>query len=50
MAQMACSKGVIKRIAAACHPDKCPKELSDVATQLFRFVQSIRESATQTQS
>ena len=34
---------VAKRIAAACHPDKCPKELSDVATQLFRFVQSIRE-------
>ena len=34
---------VAKRIAAACHPDKCPKELSDVATQLFRWVQSIRE-------
>ena len=34
---------IAKRIAAACHPDKCPKELSDVATQLFRWVQSIRE-------
>ena len=34
---------VAKRIAAACHPDKCPKELSDVATQLFRWVQSVRE-------
>jgi chromosome segregation ATPase len=34
---------VAKRIAAACHPDKCPKELSDVATELFRWVQSIRE-------
>ena len=34
---------VAKRIAAACHPDKSPKELSDVATQLFRWVQSVRE-------
>ena len=37
------SPAVAKRIAAACHPDKCPKELSDVATQLFRWVQRIRE-------
>ena len=37
------SPAVAKRIAAACHPDKCPPELSDVATQLFRWVQSIRE-------
>ena len=37
------SPAVAKRIAAACHPDKCPPELSDVATQLFRFVQSIWE-------
>ena len=37
------SPAVAKRIAAACHPDKCPKELSDVATQLFRWVQSVRE-------
>ena len=37
------SPAVAKRIAAACHPDKCPKELSDVATQLFRWIQSIRE-------
>ena len=35
--------GVAKRIAAACHPDKCPKELSDVATELFLWVQRIRE-------
>ena len=34
---------VAKRIAAACHPDKCPKELSDVASELFRFVQSNRK-------
>ena len=38
---------VAKRIAAACHPDKCPKELADVATQLFRFVQAIRERQAQ---
>ena len=37
------SPAVAKRIAAACHPDKCPKELSGVATELFRWVQSIRE-------
>ena len=37
------SPAVAKRIAAACHPDKCPKELSSVATELFRWVQSIRE-------
>lgn len=34
---------VAKRMAAAFHPDKCPKELSDVATELFRLVQSIRD-------
>ena len=37
------SPAVAKRIAAAFHPDKCPKELSSVATELFRWVQSIRE-------
>ena len=37
------SPAVAKRIAAACHPDKCPKELSEVASELFRFVQSMRE-------
>ena len=34
---------VAKRIAAACHPDKCPPELAEVASELFRFVQSNRE-------
>ena len=34
---------VAKRIAAACHPDKCPSELSDVASELFRFVQTNRK-------
>ena len=37
------SPAVAKRIAAACHPDKCPKEMYDVASELFRFVQSVRE-------
>ena len=32
------SPAVAKRIAAACHPDKCPPELSEVASELFRFV------------
>ena len=32
-----------KRLAAACHPDKVPAELCDIATELFRFVQSGRE-------
>ena len=36
------SPAVAKRIAAACHPDKCPPELSEVASELFRFVQSNR--------
>ena len=35
---------VAKRLVAACHPDKVPSELSDVATELFRFVQDMRES------
>ena len=38
---------VTKRIAAVVHPDKCPKELSDVASELFRFVQSVRERQAQ---
>lgn len=37
------SPAVAKRIAAVFHPDKCPSELSDVAGELFRFVQSNRE-------
>ena len=32
-----------KRLAAACHPDKVPSELCDVATELFRFVQGMRD-------
>ena len=42
---MAKSRLVGKRLAAACHPDKVPPELSADASQLFRFVQSIRSNA-----
>ena len=45
--RLAQNPAVAKRIAAACHPDKCPKELSDVASELFRFVQSVRERQAQ---
>jgi chromosome segregation ATPase len=41
--KLTCNPAAAKRIAAACHPDKYPSEMSDVATQLFRWVQSIRE-------
>ena len=41
--KLARSPVVAKRIAAAFHPDKCPQELSEVASELFRFVQSNRE-------
>jgi hypothetical protein len=37
------SPAMAKHIAAACHPDECPSELSEAASELFRFVQSIRE-------
>ena len=42
---MAKNRLVGKRLAAACHPDKVPPELSADALQLFRFVQSIRSNA-----
>ena len=35
--------GDTKRLAAACHPDKLPSELSEAGSEFFRFVQSIRE-------
>ena len=34
---------IAKRLAAACHPDKLPSELSEAGSEFFRFVQSIRE-------
>ena len=33
-----------KRLAAAVHPDKVPSDLSDVATEIFRFVQGLRDN------
>ena len=39
------AKGPIgKRLAAAVHPDKAPAECSDLATELFKFVQGARDS------
>ena len=41
------AKGPIgKRLAAAVHPDKAPAECSDLATELFKFVQGARESSS----
>ena len=34
-----------KRLAVACHPDKVPPELCEVATEFFRFVQSTRDDS-----
>ena len=38
------SPAVGKRLAAACHPDKCPDECHQLAAELFRFVQSVRDT------
>ena len=39
------AKGPVgKRLAAAVHPDKAPAECSELATELFKFVQGARES------
>eukprot|EP00966_Prymnesium_polylepis_P184005 4264837-Prymnesium_polylepis.1 len=35
---------VVRKLVLVCHPDKCPKELSESATELFRFLQSIRDN------
>ena len=43
--KIAKSAKVGKRLAAACHPDKVPVELSDVCTEFFRFIQSMRDDA-----
>ena len=34
-----------KRIAAACHPDKVPSDCSELASELFRLIQSLRDTA-----
>ena len=35
---------VVKKLVLVCHPDKCPKDVSESATELFRFLQSIRDN------
>lgn len=34
---------VVKKLVLVCHPDKCPSEVTDSASELFRYLQSIRE-------
>ena len=42
--KLAKSPAVGRRLAAACHPDKVPAECNDLAVELFRFVQGVRDS------
>ena len=35
---------VVKKLVLVCHPDKCPKDVSESATELFRFLQSISDN------
>eukprot|EP00966_Prymnesium_polylepis_P041518 963632-Prymnesium_polylepis.1 len=35
---------VVKKLVLVCHPDKCPSDVSDSATELFRFLQKIRDN------
>lgn len=35
-----------KRLAAAVHPDKVPAEYNDLALELFKFVQNVRDSSS----
>ena len=44
--KLAASPAVGRRLAAACHPDKVPAEYSDLADQLFKFVQNVRDSSS----
>ena len=46
IAKLAASPAVGRRLAAACHPDKVPAEYSDLADQLFKFVQNVRDSSS----
>ena len=36
-----------KRLAAACHPDKLPSEFGQVAIELFRLIQNLREHCSE---
>ena len=42
--KLAKNPSVGKRLAAAVHPDKTPAECSELATELFKFVQGARDS------
>ena len=42
--KLAKNPSVGKRLAAAVHPDKAPAECSELATELFKFVQGARDS------
>lgn len=42
ISKLARNPAVVKKLVLVCHPDKCPDSLSESATELFRFVQSIR--------
>lgn len=44
IAKLARNPVVVKKLVLVCHPDKCPKEVSDSATELFRFLQKIRDN------
>ena len=43
IAKLARNPVIVKKLVLVCHPDKCPSEVSDSATELFRFLQSIRD-------
>jgi chromosome segregation ATPase len=43
--KLALNNTVGRRLAAAVHPDKVPTELADTASDLFCFLQTIRESS-----
>ena len=45
MKKLALHHAVGKRLAAATHPDRVPIELNDSASELFRFLQKIREQS-----
>ena len=44
IAKLVTIPAVGKRLAAAVHPDKAPAECSELATELFKFVQGVRDS------
>ena len=43
IAKLARNPVIVKKLVLVCHPDKCPSEVSDSATELFGFLQSIRD-------